>query len=350
MARRTPTLKDIAAELGLSTSTVSRALQEHPAISEDTVERVKAAAKRVDYFPDTNARYLKTRGSRTIGVIVPEIRHDFFSSAIDGMEDLAYKNGYTIIVSKSNEDYSREVLNTHNMLSSRVAGIVASVSQTTQDGDHFRRFLRRGIPVVLFDRVLDQLKVSKVIVDDFQGAYKAVEHLLSMGYRRIAHLAGPSYLSIARERLRGYNSALQDAGYQVDEDLIIHGGLDERAGEIGARTLLELQEPPDAICAINDPVALGAHKEILGAGLNIPNDMGLTGFSNNPNTAFINPPLTTVDQHGYQVGQAAVQILFDEMDVAPEDWKPILRVIETELVIRESTLRSRTTGPGKQVQ
>ena len=159
MTRKAPTLKDIAKELGLSISTVSRALNDHPAIATDTVERVKAVAAKFDYFPDSIAQNLKTNASRTIGVIVPEIKHDFFSSAIDGMEDLAYKHGFTIIVSKSNEDYNREVLNTHNMLSNRVAGIVASVSQTTQDGDHFKRFLRRGIPVVLFDRILDQLNV-----------------------------------------------------------------------------------------------------------------------------------------------------------------------------------------------
>jgi len=343
MIRKTPTLKDIATELKLSVSTVSRALQNHPAIAKETIERVKKVAEKFDYFPDTIARNLKTNASKSIAVIVPEIKHNFFSSAIDGMEDLAYQNGFTIIVSKSNEDYNREVLNTHNMLSNRVAGIVASVSQTTQDGDHFKRFLKRGIPVVLFDRVLDQLDVSKVIVDDFNGAYKAVQHLHEMGYQRIAHLSGPSYLNIAQERLRGYKQVLEDNQILFDEELVIHGGLEERAGEIGIRSLFELEMPPDAVFAINDPVAVGAHKEILNMGLNIPNDIGLTGFSNNPITEIIDPPLTTVDQHGYKMGQEAVQILLDELKTPIEDRKPIRRIVETELIIRKSSQKGSVT-------
>ncbi|MEA3286784.1 MAG: LacI family DNA-binding transcriptional regulator [Candidatus Marinimicrobia bacterium] len=342
MNRKVPTLKDIANELGLSISTVSRALQNHPGIAEETILKVKKVAERFDYFPDSIAKNLKTSASRTIGVIVPEIKHDFFSSAIDGMEDLAYKHGFTIIVSKSNEDYNREVLNTHNMLSNRVAGIVASVSQTTQNGDHFKRFLQRGIPVVLFDRILDQLNVSKVIVDDYKGARKAVEHLIEMGYTRIAHLAGPSYLGIAQERLKGYQKALEDHGVVYDEDIVIHGTLQERSGAIGIRTLFEVSNPPDAIFAINDPVAVGAHKEIISMGLNIPQDIGITGFSNNPITEIIDPPLTTIDQHGYKMGQEAIQILMDELKTPIEDRKSITRVIETELIVRESSLRENT--------
>ncbi|MBC8190949.1 MAG: LacI family DNA-binding transcriptional regulator [Candidatus Marinimicrobia bacterium] len=339
MNRKSPTLKDIANELGLSISTVSRALQDHAGIAEETITKVKKVAERFDYFPDSIAKNLKTNASRTIGVIVPEIKHDFFSSAIDGMEDLAYKHGFTIIVSKSNEDYNREVLNTHNMLSNRVAGIVASVSQTTQDGDHFRRFLRRGIPVVLFDRVLDNLDVSKVIVDDYEGAFKATQHLIEMGYRRISHLAGPTYLSIARERLRGYREALAKHNIEYDEEIVIHGTLEERSGTIGIKTLFELSDPPDAIFAINDPVAVGAHKEVIAMGLNIPADIGITGFSNNPITELIDPPLTTIDQHGYKMGQEAVQILMDELNTVMEKRKKFTRIVETTLIVRESTQR-----------
>lgn len=330
-------MKDIANRLGLSISTVSRALQNNPAIAEETIEKVKKIALELDYFPDSIARNLKTNASATFGVIVPEIKHEFFSSVIDGMEDLAHQHGFTVIVSKSNEDYHREVLNTHHMLSNRVAGLAASVSQSTQDGDHFSRILNRGVPVVLFDRVLDQLNVSKVIVDDYQGSVKAVNHLIERGYRRIAHLAGPSLLGIAKERQRGYRDALVSAGMDVDEDFIIHGAMEGKAGGLGVETLFDLNDPPDAIFAVNDPVAMGARSQLLHMGLHIPEDVGLVGFSNNSITGILDPPLTTVDQHGYQMGQAAVQILLDELELDPEMRKAETRIIETELIIREST-------------
>ncbi len=339
MNRKAPTMKDIANELGLSISTVSRALQGNPAIADETVEKVKKIALKLDYFPDSIARNLKTNASASFGVIVPEIKHEFFSSVIDGMEDLAHQHGFTVIVSKSNEDYQREVLNSHHMLSNRVAGLAASVSQSTQDGDHFLRFLNRGIPVVLFDRVLEQLDVSKVIVDDYQGSVRVVEHLIDKGYRRIAHLAGPSLLGIAKERQRGYRDALIAAGLSFDEELIIHGAMEGRSGQLGVKTLFDLDEPPDAIFAINDPVAMGARAELLHMGLNIPNDVGLAGFSNNSITGILDPPLTTVDQHGYKMGQQAVQILLDELKLDPDMRKPQTRIIETELIIRESTAR-----------
>lgn len=338
MIERSPTLKDIARELGISASTVSRALQDHPAISQETIEKVKLVATSIDYFPDVIARSLRTRGSKSIGVIVPAIKHDFFSSAIDGMEDLASKNGFVIIVSKSNEDYNREVLITQSMISNRVAAIIASVSQSTQDGDHFKRLISRGIPVVLFDRVLDDLNVNKVVIDDFHSAYKVVRHLVHSGYRRIAHIAGPRYLKIARERLRGYREALLDANIEIVEDYILHGGLEEKDGELGVRTLFKLDQPPEAIFAINDPVAVGAYGEIIAMGLNIPEDVGITGFSNNPITEIIQPPMTTVDQHGYQLGQMAMQLLLEELKHGIGKRSPETKIIDTDLIIRESSM------------
>lgn len=191
--------------------------------------------------------------------------------------------------------------------------------------------------MVLFDRVLDSLSVSKVVIDDFQSAYKTVKHLLESGYRRIAHLAGPRYLKIARERLRGYREALLDAGIETNDEYIIHGGLEDQDGEIGVRTLFELSRPPDAIFAINDPVAVGAHHEILSLGLNIPEDVGITGFSNNPITEIIQPPLTTVDQHGCLLGQTAVQLLLEELKFGIGKKPPETRVFEAELIIRGSS-------------
>jgi len=332
-----PTLKDIAKTLGISVSTVSRALRNHPAIKAETVELVKQTAAELEYFPDNVARNLQKKSTNTIGVIVPEIRHDFFSSAVDGIEDRAYQAGYTIIVTKSNEDYDREVLNSRSLVSHRVAGIIASVAQSTTDGQHFMAVQRRGVPVVLFDRVLEDLEVSKVIVDDYVGAYKSTKHLIECGYKRSAHLAGPDNLKIARERLRGYKAALSEAGIPIDDSLIVQVELDEEPGAEGLRKLLNLEPRPDAIFAVNDPVAVGAHKEIRSQGFKIPKDIGITGFSNNPITEMIEPPLTTVDQHGYQMGQAAADILLKEIESKATPTKPETRIVETKLIIRQSS-------------
>jgi len=333
------TLKDIANKLGLSVSTVSRALNNNPAIKQETVELVKKTAANLEYFPDGVARSLQNKSTKTIGVIVPEIRHDFFSSAVDGIEDRAYQEGFTIIVSKSNEDYDREVLNSRSMVSNRVAGIIASVAQSTTQGDHFTAIQKRGIPIVLFDRVIEELNVSKVIVDDFVGAYNCTKHLIEMGFTKIAHLAGPENLKISVERLKGYKTALKDSNFEIRDDYIVQVELDESHGAEGVQTLLNLEERPNAIVAVNDPVAVGAHKRIRSMGYTIPSDIGITGFSNNPITEMIEPQLTTVDQHGYKMGQAAADILLREIFNDQPGLEPETRVVETELIIRKSSMR-----------
>ena len=307
------TLKDIAHKLGISASTVSRALRNHPAIKAETIELVKKEAAKLEYFPDGVARSLQNKSTKTIGVIVPEIRHDFFSSAIDGIEDRAYQAGYTIIVCKSNEDYDREVLNSRTLVSHRVAGIIASVAQSTKDGQHFMAIKKRGIPVVLFDRIIEGIGVSRVIVDDYVGAYKATQHLIEVGFKRIAHLAGPQNLKISGERLRGYRAALENFNIAYSEELVVYVELDEEHGALGMLKLLKLKKRPDAVVAVNDPVAVGAHREIRSHGFRIPQDIGITGFSNNPITEMIEPQLTTVDQHGYKMGQEAADLLLKEI-------------------------------------
>lgn len=339
-SRRHTTLKDIAAQLKLSVSTVSRALHDHHAISNKTKNLVKATAKRLDYYPDSIAQNLKRKSSKTIGVIVPEIRHFFFSSAIDGIEDIAYQAGYTIIVSKSNEDTGREILNTRSMVGNRVAGLIISVAQTTRDGSHLSALKGRNIPLVLFDRVLDDVDACKVVVDDYKGAYDSTQHLIDSGYQKIAHLAGPSHLKISSERLRGYKAALRDAGVELDENLIIHAELDEEHGKTGVNKLFSLEAPPDAIFAVNDPVAVGAHRAIRSRGLTIPNDVGISGFSNNPSTEIMDPPLTTVDQHGYKLGEAAVRLLLQQIEEGRVTNEPVTKVIHGDLIIRGSSNRS----------
>ncbi len=334
-----PTIKNIARELGVSVSTVSRALHGHPSISRKTTERIRNYAEKMGYMPDAVAQGLKHKNTRTIGVIVPEIRHDFFSSAIDGIEEIAYKQGYTVLIAKSNENYEREIESTRIFISNRVAGVIASVSQYTENGEHFQQLMDRGIPVVLFDRVLDDFAGDKVIIDDFEASYDVVNHLIDAGYKRIAHLSGPSQLSISRNRLEGYKKALQEHAVDIDENLITTCELSEEGGENGVGELLRRKVSFDAIFAINDPVAVGAHRKLKELGYRIPDQIGLAGFSNNPVTKIIDPPLTTTDQHGYELGRQSARILLDNINKVSRETEPRTVIVPGTLIIRKSSQR-----------
>ena len=334
------TLKDLAQKLGLSTSTVSRALQNNPAISDDTRLRVNKFAKKIGYYPDALAKSLKNKKSYTIGVIVPEISHFFFSSVIDGIEDVTYKDGYTIMVTKSNEDFEREVLNLESLISNRVAGVIASISQNTKTGKHFNNIINRGIPLVLFDRVLDDLDVHKIVGDDFEKVYEMVNHLIDSGYQNIAYLAGPSHLNITMNRVDGYKKALIDNNIELMDGLIMNVNLNENDGFEGAKTLIREFPKIDAICCVNDPVALGVYKYLNKVGIKIPDKVGVTGFSNNPSSETINPPMTTVDQQGYKMGRKAAKILLQKINNESIDSLDKTHIIEGELIIRDSSRKN----------
>jgi LacI family transcriptional regulator len=336
------TLKDIAKRLGLSPSTVSRALRDHPKISPETKKRVIAMANRYHYQPDSIAQSLQNRKTKTIGVIVPQIKQGFFASVINGIEEVAYKAGYLIIVSQSNEEYEREVFNTRAMVANRVAGLLVSLSISTKNIDHFTSLQWRGVPIVFFDRISDEIPASKVVVDDYRGAYKAVSHLIESGYRRIAHLAGPKHLSIGSERRRGYMDALVKAGLPLEADLIVYGGLDDTDGIVGFHKLLNHSNMPDAIFAVNDPVATGAFLSIKECGMNVPRDIGLVGFSNNKISSLLDPPLTTVEQPSYEMGKTAVALLLEQIEDEERSFEPKTVQLKTQLIIRSST---RTTYP-----
>ena len=331
------TITDIARELGISASTVSRALRDHPDISLATREKVKKAAERLDYFPDSIAQGFKRQRTSTIGIIVPEIQHHFFSSAISGIEEIAYTSGLTIMVCQSNEDCEREKLNLRALVSHRVAGLLVSLSQTTTDVSHFDILKKRKIPVVFFDRTHEDLSGSQVIVDDYQGAYELVTYLVGRGYRKIAHIAGPANILIGRERERGYRDALLDNGLIPEERYIIHGGCRKRDGVQGMRRLLELDQWPDAVFCVNDPVAIGAFTILRERKIHIPREVALAGFSNNPLSSLIEPQLTTVDQASYEIGRVAAELLLKQIKKGSNNVSPEIIVKKTRLIIREST-------------
>ncbi len=256
---------------------------------------------------------------------------------INGIEEAAFKAGYTIIVCQSNETYRREVVYTRLLVSHRVAGLLVSLSKETLNFDHFKMLQRRELPMVFFDRVSDEIDVSKVVVDDYQGAFEVVSHLVRSGYRRIAHLAGPDNLSICRCRREGYQDALIQNGIPVEEALIVPVGLDNSDGVIGFRKLMALKRHPDAIFAVNDPVATGAFVAIKAQGLKIPQEMALAGFSNTHLTALLDPPLTTVEQPSFEIGKTAVELLMAQINGTESPFIPRFKKLATQLVVRGST-------------
>jgi LacI family transcriptional regulator len=329
------TIKDIAIKLGISPSTVSRALKDHPDIGIETKKAVKDLAVELNYRPNAVAISLRNSKSNIIGVIIPEIVHHFFSQVISGIEDVAYDAGYQVMVCQSNESYLREVKNTQALLLSRIEGLLVSMSKETRDFSHFQSLKKLNIPMVFFDRVCSELHTDTVVVDDFEGAYKAVSHLISMGCKRIAHLGMTKEMSIGQNRLNGYIKALQDNNIPVDEKLIIDCDSFHAAIPVTKRLVYELK-PPDGIFAVNDLTAIGAMQTIKECKLKVPDDIAVIGFSNGIYSMFTEPALSTMEQNGYQMGQAAMTLLLDRL-MRKTDYPPITQILQTSLVIRKSS-------------
>ena len=333
---KTITIKNIASELNLSVSTVSRALNDHPDIHKKTKKLVNKVADELGYRPNIIARNLKTMRSNQIGVIVPEIRHDFFSNAISGIEEVAYQKGYTVIIAQSNEQEEREVINLNSMYLHRVAGIIVSISQTTTSSVHFQRLIDRGVKMVFFDRVCNDLNVPKVHIDDLESSYRVVDYLVKKGYKKIVHFAGPQILDVCRNRRLGYEKALKDANVNY-EPVIFEGGMHESDGYGHVNKLMEHGITECAIFAVNDPVAIGAMKRLKELRIEIPKQIGIVGFSNNPITELVSPQLTTIEQPALEMGRKAAEILINEIENENGLERAADFKLDTKLIIREST-------------
>jgi LacI family transcriptional regulator len=337
------TIKDIARELGISPSTVSRALKDHPDISVATKKAVTELAEKLKYTPNSIALSLRQSKSNTIGVIIPEIIHFFFSTVISGIEDIAYDAGYSVIVSQSNESYEREVIDSKALFNNRVDGMLISLSRETVNLDHLISIYDRGVPMVFFDRVAEGINCSKVIVDDFDGSFQATEHLIKQGYKRIAHLSGPTSLAISQQRLDGYRAALEKYDMSFDEKIVMrdHASEDEQMAKRLTTKLLSSTNPPDALFAINDIAALGAMLAAKEKGLKIPNDFAIVGFSNWRFTSLTEPPMSTVDQPGFEMGQEAARLLIKEIEAKEGELiEPVTKILKTNLIIRGSSVKS----------
>jgi LacI family transcriptional regulator len=335
--KRQITIKDIALKLGLSTSTVSRALKDHPDISPKTRTAVKELAGLLGYRPNRIALNLRNNSTRTLGLIIPEIEHYFFSAIINGIEEIAYKNDYSVMVFQSNESYKREVINTQAVLTNRVDGVLVSFSKETNDFSHFQKLIENEIPIVFFDRVIDSLPADQVVADDYQGAFLAVNHLIEKGCKRIAHFAAPQNLQIGKSRLSGYHDALLKHNIPFDHNLVLLADTFETARK-AAHDILRKPNAPDGFFAVNDMSAIAIIKAAKELGKKVPEEVKVVGFENSKSAALSEPELTTVDQFGFELGREACLMLLKRLkDKNQESFTPTRKIIKTKLVVRSSS-------------
>jgi DNA-binding LacI/PurR family transcriptional regulator len=338
MSKLRTTITDIARELKVSPSTVSRALNNHPAISSQTREAVIALARKLNYQPNLLALSLLRKRTNTIGVIVPEITSYFFSSVIGGVQDLLTAQGMNMIIGQSNESLDEEKALVEKFTSIRVDGFLISPSRETKEYGHLQVLKDSRFPLVIFDRDCEHLEVDKVFVDEYRGAFQAVEYLIHTGCRRIAHIAGSSALSTARHRLAAYKDALRKHQLPVlDEYIIESTGFTPEAGIDPTKRLLALPKPPDAIFTINDGVAIGVMYVLKEAGVAIPWEISVIGFDDEPYSCYFKPSLSTVWQPTYELGMLSARILMKRVNATQEEFSPKVEKLFPELIIRGSS-------------
>jgi len=333
------TLADIALELNTTAATVSRALSGDHSISEKTKKKVLAAAGRLNYKPNMIAASLRKGQSGNIGVIIPSAEINFFGSVVHGIENLANKNGFNVLIYQSNELFESEVKGIETFLSARVDGILVSIAKQTKDFDHFIMAKDSGIPIVFFDRSKEDLGIRSVVINDTKGAYLATKHLIEQGYTRVAHISGPQHLKIFNDRLKGYRSALADANLPVDETLIYNGDVSIEAGRLAIAHFSKMNNPPDAVFAVEDFTALGAIKELKAQNIKIPEDFGVIGFANEGFGEHITPTLSTIDQQTVQMGMNSFDLLLKLMNNETAGLTEQQFVLEPIPVLRESSNR-----------
>lgn len=328
------TIKDIAYELGISVSTVSRALQNHPDISEATKQKVCECAKRMKYKPNIMASSLRTARNNTIGVVLPEVNHHFFASVLDGIEQTANEAGYKILICQTGENVEKEIQCVHTLINSRVAGMLVGVSKQTANQQHLQEVIESGIPLVLYDRPCPSLKCDQVLSDDYTGAYTAVEYLIQTGCKNIFYFSSTMQLEVAHRRYQGWRDALKRYGLNDDQNHIVI--CDTRAQAIIETPLvLQRNDKPDAIFCVNDNCAAGVLYAAQILGIRIPEDLAICGFSDDPLCRTTSPMLTTVQQHGVEIGQHAIKRLLRRLD--GDQRISQTELVPTDLVVRETT-------------
>ncbi len=340
MAEKTTlTMKDIAREFGISVATVSRALKNSPRISAERRAAIQQYAREHNFTPNMIAeslRHSRVQPLKVIGVIIPEFAHYYFSSILSGIEEEASARGYRIMVAQSNEQYEREVKICQSFYENKVCGIIVSQTKDTHQYDHFQRLIDSGVPLVFYDRICTGVNASRVVVDDYMGAFNAVTHLIETGCTRIAYYGSAMTLEISKNRYNGYKDALLKHGIQPNQELIRF--CDNRTdAEAITPEILSTDNPPNGFFAVNDDTAIGILYTAKRMGFRVPEDISICGFTNGQRAVACDPMLTTVEQRGIKVGEEAVDILIGHVEgTIPLD-KAEKRIVRTRLIIRGTT-------------
>ncbi len=333
------TMKDIAKELGVSVATVSRALNDSPTISKAQRERIQKYANEHNFIVNDIAKDLRNSHRhpiKIIGVIIPEMIHHYFASILSGIEQTAYKRGYRVMVAQSNEEYEREVEICWSFVQIRTCGVILSQAKTTTNYDHFKKMQELGIPLIFYDRICTGINASRVVVDDYNAAFTATQHLIETGCKRIAFYGSNMKLEISKNRYNGYRDALLKHHIPFDDSLVIYCDNREDAERI-TPDILSRDNRPDGIFAINDDTAIGILYVAKNMGLKVPEDLSICGFTNDQRAISCDPMLTTIDQRGKKVGEEAANILIDMAEgLTPKD-QIVKKIVKTELVKRGTT-------------
>lgn len=337
MIKKPATIKDIARHLNISISTVSRALRNASDINPETKEAVLAVSNELNYQPNKLALSLRQKQTHTIGVIVPNLDY-VISTMVKGIDEVALEAGYTVMVCQSNESFGREIVNTRRLMESLVDGFIISLSSETKSVEHFKKIQERDIPIVVFDRITSDLIAPSVRLDNEEGGFVATEHLIEQGYKRMAILAGPKNLGVSNTRLEGYLNALKKHKIKKDNELIIHCDFNQDYAYFATKELLKLKKRPDAIFTISDRMAIGAMIAIKEKGLDMPGDIGLVGFNNEPILSLLTPAISSVEMPSFELGKLAAKLFIETVN-NPNDMSHIEEVLKPRLIVRESSLR-----------
>ena len=340
-SQKRTTIHDIARKLNIAASSVSRALNNSSKVSAATKELVLKTAKELNYQQNYLAQNLRKGHNRTIGVVVPRINQNFFSNVIAGLEEVTYKNGYSLVICQSNESHEREVQCVETLINQHVSCIVISISVEHHNNNHLKNALSQGIQLIQFDRVAQELETFKVINDNEQAAAEAVSHMIDQGYRRIALLEGPQNLAIFRERKAGYLLALKQHSLPVIEELVVENAWTKELGAEATQKLLGLPQPPDAVFAsTSDFSALGVLEVATKLGFKVPEALGICGYSNEAFSEITSPSITSVDQFSKKMGETIAELYFEEIKEVSGSTAYKTVSIKPKLIIRSSTQKN----------
>lgn len=335
------TIYDLAKKLNISIATVSRALKNDPVVSKKTKKKIADLAVEMGYRSNHFARNLRNQKTNTIGVIVPRLNSYFMSTVIAGIESVANREGYNLIISQSSESSDKELGSAKTMFNNRVDGLLVSLAYDTEDLHHFEPFFKRKIPLIFFDRVIDHENCTRILIENRRAAYEATSHLINQGCKKIVHITATSKRNVYVDRLQGYKNALIDNGIPFKDEYVIIGNLSQESGTIAANEILQMNPLPDAVFVANDNCAVGCMLALKQAGIKIPEDIAFVGFNNDPVSKVIEPNLTTINYPGYEMGEVAARNLINHLNGTLTISTTKTTILRSDLVIRNSSLKNK---------